>query len=398
MGAGGSERLRFGDYEFDSQSGTLFRDGWPVKIQPQPLQVLGVLLERPGEIVTREQLRTRVWGDATFVEFDQGLNYCIRQVRLALREGASKPQYIETLPKQGYRFIAPVEGLATPAPIPVSAPIPVPAARRRGWWWPAGAGLLIVAAGCALWLLNRPGKATEAVPLPVPLTTYPGYQMSPSFSPEGDRVAFTWHGPKQDNWDIYVKQIGAEEPVRLTKDPADDFAPAWSPDGRWIAFQRRLSSEKSGVLLIPAVGGAERKLMEVLKGEDFGEGRMSWHPSGQWLVVSDRNSVQEPFALFLVAVETGEKRRLTSPPKGLSGDVNPAVSPDGKAIVFTRAINALGGSDLHLLELSVDLRAIGEPKRITFCKGARMRGRGGPTETRFFSHQVVPASIAPCGR
>ena len=86
-------------------SGKLFREGRPVKIQPQPLRVLGVLLERPGEIVSREQLRTPVWGDATFVEFDQGLNYCIRQIRLALRDGASEPLYIETLPKQGYRFI-----------------------------------------------------------------------------------------------------------------------------------------------------------------------------------------------------------------------------------------------------------------------------------------------------
>jgi Tol biopolymer transport system component len=283
-----------------------------------------------------------------------------------LREGASKPLYIETLPKQGYRFIAPVDGLATTAAFPVSASIPVTAVRRRGWWWLAGAGLFVVAAGCALWLLNLPGTATAAVPVPVPLTTYPGYQMSPSFSPEGDRVAFSWNGPKQDNFDIYVKQIGAEEPVRLTKDPADDVSPAWSPDGRWIAFQRKLSSEKSAVFLIPAVGGAERKLMEVLKEEVPGGGRMSWHPSGQWLALSDRNSAQEPYALFLVSAETGEKRRLTSPPRGLSGDVNPAVSPDGKSVAFTRVISDTGASDLQLLELSVDLRAIGEPKRITF--------------------------------
>src|SRR6266699_1991706 len=110
MGVGGNGRLRFGDFEFDSLSGRLFRGGSIVKIQPQPLRVLAVLLERAGEIVPRENLRTRVWGHATFVEFDQGLNYCIRQIRLALRDGASEPLYIETLPKQGYRFIAPVAG------------------------------------------------------------------------------------------------------------------------------------------------------------------------------------------------------------------------------------------------------------------------------------------------
>ena len=98
--------MRFGDFEFNSLSGQLFREGRSVKIQPQPLRVLGVLLEKPGEIVSREQLRTRVWGEATYVEFDQGLNYCIRQIRVALRDGAVEPLYIETLPKQGYRFIA----------------------------------------------------------------------------------------------------------------------------------------------------------------------------------------------------------------------------------------------------------------------------------------------------
>src|SRR5262249_5534583 len=73
-----------------------------------PLRVLAALLERAGDIVTREHLRTRIWGESTFVEFDEGLNYCIRQIRQALGDRASKPVYLETLPKQGYRFIAPV--------------------------------------------------------------------------------------------------------------------------------------------------------------------------------------------------------------------------------------------------------------------------------------------------
>jgi DNA-binding winged helix-turn-helix (wHTH) protein len=112
MNVGGNERLRFGDFEFDSLSGRLFRGERPVKIQPQPLRVLAALVERAGEIVSREHLRARIWGDSTFVEFDQGLNYCIRQIRVALRDGSSKPLYIETLPKQGYRFIARVTVVA----------------------------------------------------------------------------------------------------------------------------------------------------------------------------------------------------------------------------------------------------------------------------------------------
>ncbi|MGD0120911.1 MAG: winged helix-turn-helix domain-containing protein, partial [Candidatus Binatus sp.] len=106
MGAVSNGRLKFGEFELDPQSEELLRDGQPVKIQPQPLRVLGILLERHGEIVSREQLRARIWGDATFVEFDHGLNYAIRQIRLALRDEVSEPRYIETLPKQGYRFVA----------------------------------------------------------------------------------------------------------------------------------------------------------------------------------------------------------------------------------------------------------------------------------------------------
>jgi DNA-binding winged helix-turn-helix (wHTH) protein len=144
MNLGANGRLRFGDYEVDSHAGKLSRDGLPVKIQPQPFRVLTILLEQPGEIVSREQLRERVWGDATFVEFDQRLNYCIRQVRLALRDGASEPVYIETLPKQGYRFIAPVSGSMPAQPAPETPPIssPVISSRvNRKWIFAAVAAL-----------------------------------------------------------------------------------------------------------------------------------------------------------------------------------------------------------------------------------------------------------------
>src|ERR1700761_2837886 len=99
-------RLRVGDYEVAAVSGKLFRNGVPIKLEPQPFRVLKVLLERPGEIISRSELKERVWGEATFVEFDQGLSYCIRQIRRALNDRSSHPRYIETLPRQGYRLIA----------------------------------------------------------------------------------------------------------------------------------------------------------------------------------------------------------------------------------------------------------------------------------------------------
>src|SRR3954468_21581912 len=86
MSTNGNGWLHFGKFQLDPHAGKLLRDGRPVKIQPQPLRVLRILAERPGEIVSREHLRDRIWGEATFVEFDQGLNYCIRQIRVALRD------------------------------------------------------------------------------------------------------------------------------------------------------------------------------------------------------------------------------------------------------------------------------------------------------------------------
>ena len=105
-------RLRFAQFALDLGARELLRDGRPVRIQPQPLRVLEILVRHPGKVVSREELRRQIWDEATFVEFDQGLNYCIRQIRVALGDDAAKPVFVETLKKRGYRFAAPVEELA----------------------------------------------------------------------------------------------------------------------------------------------------------------------------------------------------------------------------------------------------------------------------------------------
>ncbi len=104
-----SSRIHFGAFEVDPQSGELFRQGLKVKLQNQLFQLLSVLLDRPGELVTREELRKRLWPENTFVDFDRGLNKAVNGLRAALRDHAKKPRFIETLPQRGYRFIAPVE-------------------------------------------------------------------------------------------------------------------------------------------------------------------------------------------------------------------------------------------------------------------------------------------------
>ena len=126
-----TSRLLFGAFELDLATSELRRSGSVVRLPPQPLKVLALLAGRPGELVTREELRAHLWGEETFVDFDRGLNFCVNQVRAALGDDADAPRFVETLPRRGYRFIAPVAGLPTPATSP-AAVVPSPAEASAG--------------------------------------------------------------------------------------------------------------------------------------------------------------------------------------------------------------------------------------------------------------------------
>lgn len=118
--------LRFGPFDLDSKSGELRKDGEVIKLQPQPLKVLALLVRHSGEVVTREEIRQQVWSGDTFVDFGQSLNFCIRQIREALGDDAETPQYIQTLPRRGYRFLLPVESGEAGLEAPVTRLIVLP--------------------------------------------------------------------------------------------------------------------------------------------------------------------------------------------------------------------------------------------------------------------------------
>src|SRR5258705_5000988 len=139
--------IRFGLFELDLSAGKLRKQDREIKLQEQPFQVLVLLLRRPGEVVTREELRNGLWPAGTFIEFDQGLNTAIKKIRLALGDSADNPCFIETLPRKGYRFIAPVEDLTTPAS--------APAVRRRPLVLSAIVGVLLIGSGIAWFALRR---------------------------------------------------------------------------------------------------------------------------------------------------------------------------------------------------------------------------------------------------
>lgn len=259
----GAGRLCFGDFEFDSLAGALYREQRRVKIQPQPLRVLAVLLEKPGEVVSREQLQTRIWGDSTFVEFDQGLNYCIRQIRLALGDAAVKPRYIETLPKQGYRFIARVAmksdppllsgaSQSAPAPSHLYLPSPTSAAQASVWRMAFAVFAVLAIGGAALYSSFRPQtpgtKYTQ-------LTDFTDSALAPALSPDGRMVAFIRGSSNFLTADqIYVKVLPNGEARRLTDDPRQKYSVAFTPDGTQIAYTV-LQFHKWATYTVSVLGG-----------------------------------------------------------------------------------------------------------------------------------------------
>lgn len=346
--------IRFGVFELNLRSGELRKAGTRINLQGQPLQTLEFLLEHPGELVTREELRQRLWPKDTFVDFEHGLNAVINRLRDTLGDSADTPRFVETVPRRGYRFIAPVVRGATDREVKAARLRP---ASRHGKYSMWAAVVLAITLGAAasvyvvpLWLSSR------AVMQTVPLTSLPNRERQPSFSPDGQQIAFVWDGEQGDNEDIYVKIVGAEGSLRLTSSPAADRHPVWSPDGRHIVFVRS-SEEGSGIFIISALGGTERKIVPLHTAPYEGALGPSWSPNGQLLAITDRAESQGPASLLVVTIENLETRKLTSPPANAFGDFAPAFSPDGRSVAFIRLGSKRG---IHIVPVDG-----GEPRLLT---------------------------------
>jgi Tol biopolymer transport system component/DNA-binding winged helix-turn-helix (wHTH) protein len=382
-----ARRLRFGTFEVDSATGELRRSGVRIRLQEQPFRVLLILLERPGDLVTRSELRQRLWSDAEFGDFDQGINVAIKKIRAALGDDSANPRFIETLSRRGYRFIAPV---ATDDPTPPGVPVVAepsassPAPSRN--WKAISIVLAVLLAAVVLLIWRRPheyalgvfGHRSEF--RVAPMTSSMGYEFAPQFSPDGKQIAYAWGESKRPP-NVYVKVLGAGSPVPLV--PAQGNVargnPVWSPDGRFIACFRAVKlpdipvdpKDKSGlveklmrrnanrppnlgVYLIPAVGGEERKLFDIHFATD-----MVWWPDGKGFLIATRDNVNDPVSLWHYSLDGSERKRLTTPPPAFNGDTIPVFSPDGKLIAFSRNYTS-GGSDIFIIPAEG-----GEPRRIT---------------------------------
>jgi Tol biopolymer transport system component/DNA-binding winged helix-turn-helix (wHTH) protein len=367
-----SKKVRFGPFEANLLTQELYKFGTRLRLPNQSFQVLSVLLERPGEMVTREQLQARLWPSDTFVEYDQGLNAAVNRLREVLGDSAEKPRFIETLPRRGYRFIAAVEapqidaaldsqnesGNSSPQSLPNAASgeglesktpslpswadvrPPSRGSHRLLWILLGIVSISVLLAVVVTSVLMHLRKATRTENLStervVPFTSLPGQEVAPSFSPDGSQVVFAWKGDSDKGFDLYVKTIGSERVLRLTDHPANWISPAWSPDGRQIAFSRWAPDEK-GIFVIPALGGPERKLSSAdFWYEPFMQ--ISWSPDAQSIAFWSSEEAAGSH-VFLLPLDTLKPRILGSDLHCLDA-AGPAFSPDGKnvALICTSSI------------------------------------------------------------
>ncbi len=291
------------------------------------MQVLMVLVTRPG-VVSRQDLFDAVWPDTFVVE--ESLTRSISALRKLFDDDPRAPRIIETIPKKGYRLLAPVERIeAGTATVPV-------AARRRPAWTTAvaavGLGVALVAV-VAVWLYRTLDDSVPEPPTRIRLTSLPGIEEYPTLSRAGDRLAFVWDGDDAEPDGVFVQVIGAGPPLRLTHATGHYAFPAWTHDSRFIAFAR-VAGPTQGLFMVPATGGAEIELLAADEGEVLQSPAFS--PDGRWLMYARRAPGSE--RLHLMRMDLGSRSVEpfpTSSAQPVTG-LRPRFSPDGERVAFLR--------------------------------------------------------------
>jgi Tol biopolymer transport system component/DNA-binding winged helix-turn-helix (wHTH) protein len=352
---------RFGLFEADLDLGTLTRQGTPVKLQEQPFRILAVLIESSGEVLTREELRKKIWPEGTYVEFDGSMNTALMKLRAALNDSAENPIFIETVPRKGYRFIAPVElcKIETPAittairiegqeealddfEVPLREPSPLESKvlrketvdKRLGpHWWEA----LAILAGVAGLLTYGLWPQPQPRVIRVQQLTHSG-QVDPwgKLVTDGSRIYFVVRDVT--GWNLMQTSVEGGS-IQRTPTPFDntrifDLSPDHS---EFLIGQLTHRGEETALWLWPVQGGAPRRLGDVTAQEAV------WSPSGD-----------------LIAYVQGESIQLTDPQGSHVRELarfHPAPhavvwSPDGKRLRFTQT-NLLEGTD-SMWEMSLD--------------------------------------------
>ena len=370
----------FDGYRLEPGRRTLTRaDGTPVNLQGKAFDTLVYLVEHAGELVARDVLLQALWPKR--VVEDNNLNQAIALLRRALGE-----QHIATVARRGYQWVTPVYPVIPKRITEGGSDRATPPAATAAERWrtgsilrPSGAApivaataILLAAAGYAMlptpWRMKSPSPRLGPITSITPITTYPGEETAPSFSPDGTKIAFSWDRGT-GKADIYVTQIGTGTPHQLTSSTdGDDSYPAWSPDGERIAFLRQYDQARFDVVVIPSLGGPEQKLYSGEKRwiSVAGFPLLAWTPDSRQLVFTARHGgdATESYGLLSLTLATGKV--VTWPvddPRDY--DTSPAISPNGAWLAFVRYHRPARLSQLMVQPLGADFTPTAAPRPIS---------------------------------
>jgi Tol biopolymer transport system component/DNA-binding winged helix-turn-helix (wHTH) protein len=347
--------VRFGEFELDVRAYALTRHGRPVRLERRPMDLLILLVERRGELVSRTDIVDQLWGKDVFIEVEPAVNTAIKKIRRALNDSSEAPTFVETVPGKGYRFIAPVTTVVE------ERSRPSPEVSRLKTLGPVAAGVALFAVALTGWQWWSGSQASATPTQLVALTTLAGMERGPSFSPDARQVAFTWSGEAEDNWDIYVKLVGSTDVRRLTSHPNRDIAPKWSSDGRSIAYIRQESSGDIEYLrVMSALGGSDRQISDfsILPAP-------AWSPDDRSIAAGlTAEQTRLPAGIYLFPATGGSPRRLTVAPVGGS-DWMPAFSPDGRHLAFASCAAVMTDCHVQVATLDASLQLVGSTRRLT---------------------------------
>lgn len=333
---GFKQTVGFGKFELDLRTRELRSNGRNLTLQDQPFEILAALLERPGQLVTRDELTKRLWSSDTFVDFEHSLNKAVNRLREALEDSAEHPSFIETLPRRGYRFIAPVESAASGGGgAAVHQPAAKPAPARR-FLFPLG---IVLSLACLLaawsWIRHRDAKSHE--PAFQRLSFGRGTILSARFTPDGQSVVYgaRWDGkPFQLFWtrtgSLESRSLGVEADI-LAISPSGEMAILLNP-------RFGIASRQGTLALMSLTGSGPRKLLDNVQDAD-------WSPDGSKLAVTHyvggRCALEFPAGRVLYETTGGA---------WLS---DPRVSPHGDRIAFLE--HPLGRDDYAGFAAVIDL-------------------------------------------
>jgi len=336
-------KYQWDDFVIDVDAYRLERASVALQLEPKAFNLLLLLIERPGHVFTKQEIFDRLWPGT--VVTDHALTRVVAQLRRVLGDEARDGRYIETVPTRGYRWLPKVQLVAETAQ-QLAPPAVVPVTNAPARWslspWQIGLAAVVVLLGLVAWTqraappesaqlsASDPGHSTA---WPVQLTTHAGLDLHPSFSPQGDAVAFA--SDRSGTFELYVRALsGHATEVALTADGRHNVQPAWSPDGSSIAYY---SHGRGGIWIMPARGGTPRQL--VAEGS-----HPAWSADGRRIafqsdepadVTPSAFGAQSSATINVVNADGTDRRPLTTAGQPFGGHASPAWTRDGRFVAFS---------------------------------------------------------------